>query len=59
MTEIVLRTIHPVTVIGTEVFNILCLSAVTVAEDNAGSSFGNIASELSLTVVVYDSLCLS
>ena len=59
MSEVIFGTVHPVTVIGTEVGDVLSLCAVAVAEDYACSALGNIASELSLAVVVYDSLCLS
>ena len=58
MTQIVLGAIHPVTVIG-EVLDILGLLAVTVAQDNAGSALGNVASELSLAVLIRSGLSLS
>ena len=59
MTQFILRTVHPVTVIGGEVGDILSLSAIAVAQDNADSAFGNIAAELGLTQIVYDGLSLS
>ena len=58
VTELVLRAVHPVTVIR-EVLDILGLLAVTVAQDNAGSALGNIASELSLAVLILSGLSLS
>ena len=42
-----------------KVGNVLCLSAVTVVEDNACCSLGNMADELCLAVVVCCCLCLS
>ena len=58
MTLIVLRTVHPVTIVG-KVSDVLGLSAVAVAQDHADSVLGNIALELSLTVIIRDSLCHS
>ena len=58
MTEVVLCAVHPVAVIA-KVCDVLCLSAVTVVEDNAYCSFGNIAYKLCLAVAVYYCLCLS
>ena len=58
VTELVLGAVHPVTVIR-EVLDILGLLAVTVAQDNAGSALGNIASELSLAILILSGLSLS
>ena len=57
MTLIILSTIHPVACMA-EVGDILGLSAVAVAQDNAFSTFGNIALELGLSIVVGDRLSL-